>query len=332
MAAGPRALRRAARAARLRRPRRRRHPRDRLAAARAQPRRPSRGRPRDRPLCDRGRGRRSREGRPSGDVRRGARRLPRRDAARAPAPDRPRHRDGPTGRARRGHRHPAVPARRPAVRGLLPAGPLRSVTGRDLRGDAGRGRRPRRDARALSGLDQQHQHPRGVPRAPPPARAGGAPSVAHPRPGLRPRVRRGLGDVQRADDARAGLRRRPGLPPRARHRRDLASGADRPRHPDAPRRGLDRRGGGLPDRAHRLRAPERPRRGAALHVHADLQPVVPARQGAAPGAPRRRASPARRRVLAAGLPRCAPRGGSLPVSFHRRALHGEGVSPAAGPA
>ena len=35
----------------------------------------------------------------------------------------------------------------------------------------------------------------------------------------------------------------------------------------------------------RVRAPERPGRGAPIHVHADLQPVVPAREGAPAGAP-----------------------------------------------
>ena len=38
------------------------------------------------------------------------------------------------------------------------------------------GRRPERDARAQLRLDQQHQHPRGVPGPPPPARGGDPPS------------------------------------------------------------------------------------------------------------------------------------------------------------
>ena len=56
----------------------------------------------------------------------------------------------------------------------------------------------------------------------------------------RARVRRGLGHVQRADDARGGLRRRPGLPARDVHGRRLAGLPDHPRHPDAPGR-ADRR-------------------------------------------------------------------------------------------
>ena len=48
--------------------------------------------PRDRPDRRRGRGRRAHQGGPPGDVRGGARRLPRRDGPGAPAPHRPRHR------------------------------------------------------------------------------------------------------------------------------------------------------------------------------------------------------------------------------------------------
>ena len=78
--------------------------------------------------------------------------------------------------------------------------------------------------------------------------------LAHGRPG----VRRGLGHVLRADDARAGLRRRPELPARPVHRRDLAGVPDHPRRPDAPRRDQRRRGHRLPrlaTRASRARTP-----------------------------------------------------------------------------
>ena len=57
-------------------------------------------------------------------------------------------------------------------------------------------------------LDQQHLDPRGVSRPPPPAVGRDAASLADASAGGCARVRRGLGDVQRADDARAGLRRR----------------------------------------------------------------------------------------------------------------------------
>ena len=50
----------------------------------------------------------------------------------------------------------------------------------------------------------------------------------------RPRVRRGLGHVLRADDARAGLRRRTRVPDRDVHRRGVAGLPDHPRRPDAP--------------------------------------------------------------------------------------------------
>ena len=67
----------------------------------------------------------------------------------------------------------------------------------------------------------------------------------------RPRVRRGLGHVHRADDARGGLRRRPRLPHGDVHRRRLAGLPDHPRRPDAPRRAHARRGDRLPRGAHR---------------------------------------------------------------------------------
>ena len=69
--------------------------------------------------------------------------------------------------------------------------------------------------RALLRLDLEHQHPRGVPRPPPPARGRVAKHPSpHPDAHRRPRVRRGLGHVLRADDARGGLRRRARLPRR----------------------------------------------------------------------------------------------------------------------
>ena len=228
----------------------------------------------------------------------------RRDMAPRPrAPHRARPRDDPARRAGRGHPDARVPARRHAVRRVLRAGALGSVADRHVRRHPVGRRSPRRPARALPGRDQQHEHPRGLPGPPPAARARGAPPVADPRPGRRPGVRRGLGHVQRADAPRARLRRRAGVPRRARDGRDLAGRADRARRPDAPRRAVDRGGDRVPRRAHRLRAPERPRRGAPLHVHADVQPVVPAREGAPAPAARRRGAPARERVLAARLPR-----------------------------
>ena len=97
-------------------------------------------------------------------------------------------------------------------------------------------RRPERDARAQLRLDQQHQHPRGLSGPPPPARRRSPQPVADAPARRRARVRRGLGDVLGADDARARLRRRPALPAGDAHRRDLAGLPDHPRRPDAPRR------------------------------------------------------------------------------------------------
>jgi hypothetical protein len=64
-------------------------------------------------------------------------------------------------------------------------------------------------ARAQLRVDQQHEHPRGLSGPPPPAVGPAEASVAHPAPDRRAGVRRGLGDVLGADDARARLRRRP---------------------------------------------------------------------------------------------------------------------------
>ena len=90
--------------------------------------------------------------------------------------------------------------------------------------------------RALLGLDLEHQHPRGVPRPPPPARGGLQAPEPDPDAHRRPRVRRGLGHVLRADDARGGLRRRARLPDGDVHRRGLARLPDHPGRADAPRR------------------------------------------------------------------------------------------------
>jgi uncharacterized protein (DUF885 family) len=146
------------------------------------------------------------------------------------------------------------------------------------------------------------------------------------RPGGSARVRRGLGHVQRADDARGGLRRRTGVPRRARDRRDLARRAHRAGRPHAPRRAVDRAGSGLPHPAHRLRAAERARRGAALHVHADVQPLVPAGKVLLLKLREDERSGLGTRFSLRDFHDTLLNGGSLPVSFHRRALRGEGRS------
>ena len=103
---------------------------------------------------------------------------------------------------------PRVPAQRDAVRRLLRAGAVRRRQPRPVHRDAGRRRRPERDARALLGLDLEHEHPRGLPGPPPPAHGRVAPPQPDPDAHRRARVRRGLGHVLRADDARGGVRRR----------------------------------------------------------------------------------------------------------------------------
>ena len=194
----------------VRRPRRRRDPGDRLGAARTQPRGSARRGARDRP-------RRHRDGgRSSGSrttTRRPSRRRSRATGATWRAPgahliERDLVTD-PARRAGRGHRR-----RRAYLRGVMPFAayfePARwdpSPVGMYVV-TPDRRRSPRRDARALPGGDQQHEHPRGLPGPPPAARARRAAPVADPRPGRRPGVRRGLGHVQRADAARARLRRR----------------------------------------------------------------------------------------------------------------------------
>ena len=57
---------------------------------------------------------------------------------------------------------------------------VRRRPARPVHRHAGRRRRPERDARALLGLDLEHEHPRGVPGPPPPARDRVAPPAASP--------------------------------------------------------------------------------------------------------------------------------------------------------
>ena len=178
---GARALRRAGPPAGLRRPGRRRDPGDRLGPAAHEPRGAA-ARP---PASSTP----TRTCRPSSTASRATTRPRSRtaldgyrdvDAPGARLPHRARHRHRPGRRGHRGHRHARVPAQRDAVRGLLLAGPLRRRPARHLRRHAGRRQRPQRDARALLGLDLEHQHPRGVPGPPPPAGGRGASTRASP--------------------------------------------------------------------------------------------------------------------------------------------------------
>ena len=167
-------------------------------------------------------------------------------------------------------------------------------------------RRPERDARAQLRLDQQHQHPRGLPGPPPPARHGPPATVAHPAPDRRARVRRGLGDVLGADDARARA-----------STTTRASGVVM--HTDAIWRAcriiLDvrmHRGELSVDEATdflvehtRFERPNAAGRGPVVHLPPDLSALVPARADAAARAARRRAAPAGRPVQPQGLPRHA---------------------------
>ena len=232
-------------------------------------------------------GHRPGQGRRTGRLRWRARRLPRRDDPGPGPPDRPRPGHGPVRRAHRGHRDPRVPAQCPAVRGVLRAGRLRSRCEGDLRRHAVGPRRPGRDEGTQLRVDQQHEHPRGVSGPPSAARSGPPPSVPDPDADRGPRVRRGLGDVLGADDARARLRHGSGVPARHAHGRHLASVPDHPRHPDAPRRAQRRRGDRLPRGADELPALGRPGRGGLVHEPPDLSPVLPARPDDAPGAARR---------------------------------------------
>ena len=315
-----REARRDGRPARVRRPRRGRDPRARLGAARGGTCGTGRGRPRDRRRRRRDDRHRPGQVRPAGRLRGRARGVPGRDAPRAPPPRRARPRDGPRRRADRCRADARVPAQRRSVRGLLRTGRLRPrPEGHLHRHPVGR-RRPERDARAQLLVDQQHQHPRGVPGPPPPARHRSPEGVADAAPGRRARVRRGLGDVLGADDARARLRRRPGLPRDHAHRRDLAGLPDHPRHPVAPRRDRRRGGDRLPRRADELRAAQR-RAEVQWYTYRPTYPLsyllgrtlllgLRADEQARLGD----------RFSLKGFHDTLLRNGSLPISFHRRLL------------
>ena len=107
----------------------------------------------------------------------------------------------------------------------------------------------------------------------------------------RPGVRRGLGHVLRADDARAGLRRRPELPARrcTPTRSGGPAGSSSTSGCTAARSASTRRSDFLVEQTS-FEERERPGRGPPLHLHADLPAVVPARQGPAAPAPGRRAA------------------------------------------
>ena len=177
-----------------------------------------------------------------------------------------------------------------AVRRLLPARAVRPVAGRGLHRDAGRRRRPRAMREhyraAISNTSIHEAYPGHHLQL---ALATRHPSLTRVQVDA-PEFVEGWGMYSEQPPPGARLRRRARVLAGARHRRDLAGRADRPRRPDAPRRGLDRGGRRLPGGAHGVRAPECPRRGPPLHLHPDLQPVLPARQGPAAGAPRRRAA------------------------------------------
>ena len=263
----PRAPRRARRASRVRRPRRRRHPRARLGAARREEHeaRAAAAREID-PDASTSRGRRPDQGRPPG----------RRSTAALDA-----YRDAMVRarshlhRPRPGHASPTTSGStvietpeylrnvipfaayfEPATFDDDPKGIYIVTPSVDDDPNAMR-------EHNLASISNTSIH-EAYPGPPPPARRGAAQSVADPPADRRPRVRRGLGDVLRAADARAGLRRRA-----------RASGSML--HTDAIWRAcriildvrlhrgeLTRRGGHrLPRRADRLRAPQRAGRGQA---------------------------------------------------------------------
>ena len=211
LAARARALRRAGRAARVRRPRRRRHPRDRLGAARAKPRRPRRPLPaRSTPsateadVVDRVKSdhpatfEAALEGYRDGD-----------DPG-APAPHRPRHRRRslPTS-ASRSSRRPSTCAtscrsrRTSSRRSSTPTPSGIYVVTPSVDGDPSAMRE--HNCASISNTSIHEAYPGHHLQL----SVGGAPPVPDPPAGRRARVRRGLGHVLRADDARAGLRRRP---------------------------------------------------------------------------------------------------------------------------
>ena len=117
------------------------------------------------------------------------------------------------------------------------------------------------------------------------------------------------------------------LPAEHAHRRDLAGLPDHPRRADAPRRDRRRRGDRLPGRADQLRDRQRPRRGPSLHPHARRTscPTCSARSSCSSCA-----SDEQRRLgddfSLRGFHDTLLRNGSLPISFHRRLLAGEGAS------
>ena len=213
------ALRRAGPAPGVRGPRRRRDPGDRTGAAAGEPRSAAGGGARDRPRRRPAERHRPGQVRRTGHVRRGAGGLPRRHAPRPCLPDRARHRLDPGRRDDRGPADARVPALGHAVRRVLLARPVRRRQARPVHRDAGGRQRPQRDARALLGGGLEHEHPRGLPGPPPPARGRLPPSVPHPDAHRRARVHRGLGHVLRAADARGGVRRRAGVPRRHVHGR-----------------------------------------------------------------------------------------------------------------
>ena len=157
--------------ARVRRPRRRRRSsqigEEQLAPEQGGPRR---GRPRDRPERRRGDRRRPDQARPPGDVRGGARGLSRRHGPGPPATSS--STDIVTVPPTSGSRSSRRPSTSATSSRSRPTSSRRSSTanpnGHLHRHAVGR-RRPGRDARAQLQLDQQHEHPRGVPRPPPPA-------------------------------------------------------------------------------------------------------------------------------------------------------------------
>ena len=128
-----RAPRRARRPSGVRRPRCRRHPRARLGEARGRASGPHRRGAGGRSGPRRGRGDRRDQGRWSPRLRGRPRWLSDGDASRAPAPHRPRPRDGAIGRRPRGHPDAGIPAQRRAVRGVLLAARLRRGPHRHLR-------------------------------------------------------------------------------------------------------------------------------------------------------------------------------------------------------
>ena len=179
---GARALRRAGPAPGVRRPGRRRDPGDRLGAAAARTsRRGGRRRARSTPTptC------RASSTASSPTTRRRSTRRSRATATScaAPAPTSIEHDlvDDPRRRDDRGpRRRPSTCARVMPFAAYFSPAAVRRRQARPVHRDAGRRRRPQRDARALLGVDLEHEHPRGLPGPPPPARGRLPPPVASP--------------------------------------------------------------------------------------------------------------------------------------------------------